>query len=70
MCVCVCVCVCVCTPMDPTYGRAKAGRLARTCMQQLCEDTVCSPEDLPKAMNNREKWRERVWDIRAGGTIC
>ena len=52
----------------PTYGRAKAGRPARTYIQQLCEDTGCSPEDLPEAMNNREKWRERVRDIRAGGT--
>ena len=42
----------------PTYGRAKAGRPARTYIQQLWEDTGCSPEDLPKAMNNREKWRE------------
>ena len=25
----------------------------------------CSPEDLPEAMNDREKWRERVRDIRA-----
>ena len=24
--------------------------------------------DTPKAMNDREKWRERVMDIRAGGT--
>ena len=51
----------------PTYGRAKAGRPARTYIQQLCEDTGCSPEDLPEAMNDREKWRERVRDIRAGG---
>ena len=36
----------------PTYGRAKAGR----------------PEDLPEVINDREKWRERVRDIRAGGT--
>ena len=36
--------------------------------QQLCEDTGCSPEDLPEAMNDREKWRERVRDIRASGT--
>ena len=28
----------------------------------------CNPEDLPEAMNDREKWRERVRDIRAGGT--
>ncbi len=32
-------------------------------IQQLCEDTGCSPEDLPEAMNDREKWRERVRDI-------
>ena len=38
----------------PTYGRAKAGRPARTYIQQLCEDTGCSPEDLPEAMNDRE----------------
>ena len=33
--------------------------------QQLCEDTGCCPEDLPRAMNDREEWRERVRDIRA-----
>ena len=42
---------------------------ARTYIQQLCQDTGCSPEDLPEAMNDREKWRERVRDIRASGTI-
>ena len=52
----------------PTYGHAKAGRPARTYIQQLCEDTGCNPEDLQEAMNDREKWRERVRDIRAGGT--
>ena len=31
----------------PTYGRAKARRPAWTYIQQLCEDTGCSPEDLP-----------------------
>ena len=49
-------------------GQAKAGRPARTYIQQLCEDTGCSPEDLPEAMNDREKWRERVRDIHASGT--
>ena len=53
----------------PAYGQAKAGRPARTYIQQLCEDTGCSPEDLPEAMNDREKWRERVRDIRARCTI-
>ena len=49
----------------PTHGRAKAGRPARTYIQQQCEDTGCSPEDLPEAMNDREKLRERVRDICA-----
>ena len=52
----------------PTYGQAKVGRPARTYIQQPCEDTGCNPEDQPEAMNNREKWRERVRDIRASGT--
>ena len=52
----------------PTYGQAKAGRPARTYIQQLCEDTGCNPEDLPEAMNDREKCREMVKDIRAGDT--
>ena len=52
----------------PAYGQAKAGRPARIYIQQLCEDTGCNPEDPPKAMNDREKWWERVRDIRAGGT--
>ena len=42
----------------PAYGQAKAGRPARTYRQQLCEDTGCSSEDLPEAMNDREKWQE------------
>ena len=53
----------------PTHGRAKAGRPARTYIQQLCEDTGCCPEDLPRVMNDREEWRKRVRDIRAASTI-
>ena len=52
----------------PKHGRAKAGRPTRTYIQQLCEDTGCCPEDLPEAMNDREKWRESVRDIRASST--
>ena len=52
----------------PACGQANAGRPARTYIQQLYEDTWCSPEDQPEAMNDREKWRERVRDIRASGT--
>ena len=54
--------------MYASYDRAKAGRPARTYIQQLCEDTGCSPEDLTEAMNDREERRERVRDIGAGGT--
>ena len=48
----------------PTYGRAKAGRPAQTYIQH----TGSCPEDQPEAMNDWEMWRERVRDIRAGGT--
>ena len=51
----------------PAYGQSKAGLPARTYIQQLWEDTGCSPEYLPEVMNDREKWRERVRDIRASG---
>ena len=37
----------------PTHGRAKAGRTARTYIQQLCGDTGCCPENLPEAMNGK-----------------
>ena len=53
----------------PTHGRAKARRPARTYIQQLCEDTGSCPEDLPRAMNDREEWQERVRDIRASSAI-
>ena len=52
----------------PSYGRAKAGRPARTYIQPLCDDMGSSPGDLLEAMSDREWWRERVRDIRADGT--
>ena len=45
----------------PSHGRAKAGRTTRTYIQQLCEDTVCSPEELPEAMNDREGQGYPCW---------
>ena len=39
-----------------SHGRAKAGWPARTYIQQLCADSGYSPEDLPKAMDDREAW--------------
>ena len=52
----------------PVYGQSKVGLPARTLIQQLCDDTGCHPEDLPKATNDRETWRKRVRDIRANRT--
>ena len=51
----------------PSHGRAKAGRLARTYVQQLCANTGCIPKDLSEAMNDREWWRERIRGICADG---
>ena len=50
-----------------SHGRAKPGQPARTYIQQLCVDTGCSPEDLPKTMDDRERWQERVRDIDVDG---
>ena len=44
----------------PSHGQAKAGRPARTYIQQLCEYTGCSPENRPDAMNDGEEGRDRV----------
>ena len=38
-----------------THCRAKAGRPARTYIQQLCKDTGCCSKDLLEAMNDKEK---------------
>ena len=51
----------------PSHDRAKAGRPARTYIQQLCVDMGCSPEDLPDAKDDWKGWRERVRNIRADG---
>ena len=50
----------------PAHGRAKAGRPAKTYIQQLCADTGCGLVDLPGAMEDRDGWREQVREIRAG----
>ena len=52
----------------PSHGRGKAELLARTYIEQLCEDTGCSSEDLLEAMNDWEGWRERVRDARVDST--
>ena len=49
------------------HVRASVGQPARTYLQQLCKDTVCSVEGLPEAMDDRDEWRKRVREIRARG---
>ena len=39
-----------------------------TYIQQLCADIGCSLEDLPGAMDDNERWREKVRDIRDDGS--
>ena len=36
-------------------------------MDEQCVDTGYSPEYLPEAMDDRERLRERIRDIRADG---
>ena len=48
-----------------SHGQAKAGRPARIYLSHLCANTGCSLEDLPGAMDDRDRWRERVREIRA-----
>ena len=53
----------------PSHGWAKAGRPAGTYIQQFCADTGYSLEDLSGGMDDSDVRRERVWEIRAGGTL-
>ena len=53
-------------PKASLHERAKVGRPARTYIQQICADTGCSLEDLPGTMDDRDRWREGVREIRAG----
>ena len=43
----------------PKHGHASIGRPHKTYLHQLCEDTGCSAEELPKVMEDREGRRNR-----------
>ena len=49
----------------PTYGHTSVGRPAKNYINQLSADTGCRLMDLPKAMNDRDGWWERVKGIYA-----
>ena len=52
----------------PSHKQASVGQPAGTYLQQFCTDTGCCMEDLPRAMNNRHEWLERVRGICASST--
>ena len=52
----------------PSHRWLRVGWPARTYLQQLCTDTGCRLEDQPRAMGNRDEWRERVSEISASST--
>ena len=55
-------------PLNPSHGREKFRRPARTNIQQLCADSRCSLEDLPGVIEDRDGWLERVREILASST--
>ena len=42
-----------------THGCASVGWPAKTNLHQLCVDTECSLENLPGAMDDRDRWKEK-----------
>ena len=46
-------------PWTPYHRRAGVGQLVRTYLHQHSTNTGCSLEDMPEAMDDRDKWRER-----------
>ena len=60
-----------CTPMDPRIWSSKSRTTGSNIhTAAMWGYTGCSPEDLPEAMNDWEKGRKRVGDIRACSTTC
>ncbi|CAM1310307.1 Uncharacterised protein r2_g2061 [Pycnogonum litorale] len=52
----------------PSYGKQSAGRPKKTYIDQMMDDTGCRLEELPNAMEDRERWKKRVMDCRASST--
>ena len=52
----------------PTHRCTSDGQSTRTYIHQLCEDTGCSLEDLLRAMDDRDRWWERVRELHAIST--
>ena len=56
--------ICIALLWTATHGHTSVNRAVKTHIYQLCADTGCCQEDLPRAMNDRDGWRERVNGIR------
>ena len=52
----------------PTDGHQPRGRPKETYIDQLMDNTGCRLEELLSAMEDRERWRERVMEYRASST--
>ena len=53
---------------QPQQGQRSRGRPAKTYVDQLVEDTECTLEEIPNAMNDRDGWIKRVNECRASST--
>ena len=49
---------------QPSHGKRFRGRPPLTYIDQLVKDTGCRTEELPAAMNERDKWKECVINCR------
>ena len=49
---------------DPKQGKRSIGRPHRTYIDQLVDDTDLALEDIPKAMDDRKIWQERIKQVR------
>ena len=54
-----------CFLWTPTHGRTSVGWPAEIYIHQLCANTGCSQEDVPRTIINRDRWWKRVKWIHA-----
>ena len=51
----------------PTHGHTSIGWPAKTYNHKLSADAGCCQEHLPRAINDRDGWWERVKGVHAAG---
>ena len=50
----------------PSHERTNVGQPTKTYIHQLCRDTRCHLEDLPRVMTNKDRWKKRLQRIKPG----